>query len=162
MNTHVFTTTNEQPTLLSKKGMKELKKRITQLEHDQTVLIRSLHEMERTNTHDERLERIERLAQLESIESELFDKKSILEHAKLLPTRRARMKVALGSVVDLIDQQGKLMRFTLVDSIEANPSDGRISVASPLGSQLVGKSVTDTVEWDAKMKHQRMQLVNIH
>ena len=162
MSTHGITTTTAQNTiLLSKKGMKELKKAISQLEHDRSVMIRSLHELDRTNTHDERLARIERLARLEAIEAELSDKQHTLTHAKLLPTKRARMRVALGSVVDLIDQQGKLMRYTLVDSIEANPSDGRISILSPLGSQLVGKSVAETVEWTAGMKRQRVQLVSI-
>ena len=162
MTANTSTTTATQPILLSKKGMKELKKAIAQLEHDRGVIIRSLHELDKSHTRDERLERIERLARLETIEMELFEKQRTLTHAKLIPTKRARMSVAIGSVVDLLDQQGRLLRFTLVDSIEANPSDGRISIQSPLGSQLVGKSVAETVEWSAGMKRQTVQLVNIH
>lgn len=163
MSTHVFApaTTEKKPILLSKKGMKELRKAISQLEHDRGAIIRNLHDLERSHSHDERLDRIERLARLEAIEAELFDKQHTLNHAQLIPSRRARMSVAIGSVVDLIDQQGRLMRFTLVDTIEANPSDGRISILSPLGSQLVGKTVAETVEWNAGVKRQSMQLVSI-
>ncbi len=160
MNTTIATT-KQQTVLLSKKGMKELKKAITQLEHDRTAVIKGLHEIDRSNTHDDRLELVERLARLESIESELEEKRDTLTHAKLLPTRRARMRVAMGSVVDLIDQQGRLFRYTLVDTIEANPSDGRISVLSPLGQTLVGKTPADIIEWGNGKNSHSLRLVNI-
>ena len=158
MNT---TITKKAPILLSKKGMKELRKSISQLEHDRNMAIKGLHDIDRTLGHDARLERIERLARLESIESELNEKQETLANAKLLPSRRARMKVAMGSVVDLIDQKGRLFRYTLVDTIEANPSDGRISVVSPLGQSLIGKTAKETVEWQAGVKQNKLQLVRI-
>jgi len=159
MNTTI--TASEKTILLSKKGMKELRKAIAQLEHDRAAAIRGLHDIDKTTGHDDRLERIERLAQLESIESELSDKHRTLSEAKLLPSKRARMKVAMGSVVDLIDQQGRLFRYTLVDTIEANPSDGRISVLSPLGQNLVGKTVKDIVEWSSGKHSNTFQLAKI-
>ena len=166
MNNTITTITNtnrtpEKTVLLSKKGMKELKKAIAQLEHDRAAAIRGLHDIDKTTGHDDRLERIERLARLESIESELADKHQTIQEAKLLPSKRARMKVAMGSVVDLIDQQGRLFRYTLVDTIEANPSDGRISVLSPLGQNLVGKTVKDIVEWGSGRHNATFQLVKI-
>lgn len=154
-------TTNKDYVLLSKKGLQELRQSIRQLERDRQDAIRRLKEAEKTTGHDDRLERNERLMRLEAVESELVEKRQILAKAKLLPTRRARMRVAIGSVVDLIDQQGRLFRYTLVDSIEANPSDGRISIHSPLGSNLVGKTVRDIVEWSAGPKVNSLQLVRI-
>jgi len=159
MNTTI--TTERKTILLSKKGMKEIKKAIAQLEHDRQAVIRGLHEIDKTSGHDDRLERIERLARLESIEAELAEKRRTHTDAKLLPSKRARMKVAMGSVVDLIDQQGQLFRYTLVDSIEANPSDGRISIVSPLGQNLVGKTVKDIVEWSNGLHSNQLQLVRI-
>lgn len=164
MNNTITTTinqTSEKTVLLSKKGMKELKKAISQLEHDRAAAIRGLHDIDKTTGHDDRLERIERLARLESIESELAEKQQTMQDAKLLPSRRARMKVAMGSVVDLIDQQGRLFRYTLVDTVEANPSDGRISVLSPLGQNLVGKTVKDIVQWGSGVQNTTFQLVRI-
>ena len=151
----------DKKVLLSKKGMKELKKAISQLEHDRTAAIRGLHDIDKTTGHDDRLERIERLARLESIEAELAEKHQTIQEAKLLPSKRARMKVAMGSVVDLIDQQGRLFRYTLVDTIEANPSDGRISILSPLGQNLVGKTVKDIVEWSSGVHKAKFELVRI-
>jgi transcription elongation GreA/GreB family factor len=155
------TTTSDQVLMLSKKGMKEIKKSVVQLEHDRAAIIKGLHDLDRTTGHDDRLERIERLARLESVEVELSEKKQTLSSAKLLPTRRARAKVALGSVVDLIDQQGRLFQYTLVDTIEANPSDGRISVLSPLGQNLIGKTAKEVIEWSNGLRSNTFRLISI-
>lgn len=147
--------------LLSKKGFKELRRRISQLEHQQKGAIAELREIDKGSSHEERLEQVEKLAHLEIIESELAEKRQTLSRAKLIPSKRERFRVAIGSVVDLIDQQGKLFRYTLVDSIEANPSDGRISIQSPLGSSLVGKTIKDTIEWGNGTRSRSLRLVSI-
>lgn len=151
----------EKTVLLSRKGIKEIKKNITQLEHDRSEIIAHLRDMDKTEIHDERLNRIEKLSQLEATEAELFEKQHILKCAKLLPGKRDRLKVAIGSVVDLVDQQGRLFRYTLVDSLEANPSDGRISIKSPLGQSLLGRTLREEIEWMAKSSTRRLQLVRI-
>lgn len=163
MNTTITTQVNETRhiILLSKKGMKEIRKTVALLEHDRLTVIRGLREIDKTTGHDDRFERIERLARLEAVEAELFEKQQTLSQAKLIPSRRTRIKVAVGSVVDLIDQQGRLVRYTLVESIEANPSDGRISTKSPLGSSLVGKTVKDVIEWGNGTARGTMKLVRI-
>lgn len=157
----IMTVSHDDYILLSKKGMKELRKRVGQLEHQQKAIIAELRELDKGSSHEERLEQIEKLSSLEIIESELREKQHTLSRAKLIPSKRERFRVAIGSVVDLIDQQGRLFRYTLVDSIEVNPSDGRISVESPLGSSLLGKTIKDTVEWGSGTKSRSLQLVNI-
>lgn len=162
MNTTTTHNTERKTILLSKKGMKELRKSIAQLEHDRMAISLSLRDSEKTNGHDDRFERNEKLLRLEAIEAELAEKQHTLNHAKLIPSKRARMKVAIGSVVDLIDQQGRMFRYTLVESIEANPSDGRISAVSPLGSTLIGKTVEDIIEWGTGLQQKNtLQLVRI-
>lgn len=151
-----------QVTLLSKKGMKELKKAITKLEQQQKQLISNLRNLDKTDTHDQRLQRVEMLARLETVEAELDDKRAILRNSKLYPRKRDALVVAIGSVVELIDTQGRLVNYTLVESVEANPSDGRISIHSPLGKSLVGKTIRDTIEWGSRMNPmQQMKLVAI-
>jgi transcription elongation GreA/GreB family factor len=155
------TTVADKTILLSKKGMKELKREISQLERDHLKTLQSLRELEKTSDREERLERIEKLSVLENIESELADKKLILASAKLAPRKPTPLQVAIGSVVDLIDKQGRLLRFTIVDSLEANPSDGRISFLCPLGQNLIGKTVHDIIEWTAGNVTRQLQLVHI-
>ena len=60
-----------------------------------------------------------------------------------------------------MDQQGRLFRYTLVDSLEANPLDGRISVESPLGQSLIGRERSNTISWQAGVHQRNLQLVDI-
>jgi transcription elongation factor GreA len=146
---------------ISKKGMKELKKEMTRLERDKKEAYIRLRELDKTDAHDERYVRSELLASIETIESELADKKATLANAKLLPRKRDALKVAIGSVVDLLDTQGRIIRYTLVDSIEANPSDGRISIESPLGRSLLGRQIQDVIEWGTELRTNQLRLVGI-
>ena len=155
------TTITDKTILLSKKGFKELKRSIVQLEHDKNDAMRLLRDLDKTYGHEERLSRIERLAEIESIDAELQDKKYILENAKLLPDHRLRLRATIGSVVEIIDHTGRMFKYKLVNSIEANPSDGRISILSPLGRCLVGRTSKDIVECYFRNKSRWFRLIRI-
>lgn len=146
---------------LSKKGIKDLRKAISQLGRDRRKMIVALHEQDKTDNHDERLARVEMLARLDAIESELADKQALLSNAKLYPRKRDALYVGIGSVVELIDQAGRKFVYTIVDSVEANPSDGRISIKSPLGQNLIGKTISDTIKWGNDLRRSQLQLVRI-
>jgi transcription elongation factor GreA len=147
--------------LLSKKGMKELKKAVHKLERAQKQIIAELRELDKTDGHDQRLARIEKLAELENVETQLNDKQLYLSNAKLFPRKRDAIKVAIGSVVELIDTNGRVIQYQLVDSIEANPSDGRISASSPLGQTLIGRTIKETISWGSKLGSSQLTLVRI-
>lgn len=147
--------------LLSKKGMKELKKAVSKLERQQKQIIADLRDLDKTDGHDQRLARIEKLAELETVESQLMDKQTYLANAKLFPRKRDAIRVAIGSVVELIDANGRILQYQLVDSIEANPSDGRISANSPLGQTLLGRTIKETIEWGNKLHPSQFTLVRI-
>lgn len=146
---------------LSRKGMKELKKQIALLERSIENFRRDLRELDKTAGYEERLALVEKLALLEAAETELAEKRDTLKNATLLPRKRDALSVAIGSVVDLLDTQGRLVRYTLVDSMEANPSDGRISIQSPIGRSLLGKQIKEPVEWTAARGRQLFTLIRI-
>lgn len=153
--------TSLSPIYLSKKGMQELRRHIKRLEHDLSSAQVDLRNLDKAKGHEDRLERTERLAVIDAIEAELSDKKFSLSRAQLLPRRRDALKVALGSIVELIDTKGRKFRYMLVDSIEANPSKGRISIRSPLGQKLIGKQIQDIVQWTAGLNTNQLRLVGI-
>lgn len=150
-----------EPIYLTKKGIKEIKKQIARLERERADTIAQLRDSDKSESHDSRLERIERLANLEIINNELAEKQQTLAHAKPLPRKRDALKVAIGSAVELLDTNGRIFRYTLVDSLEANPSDGRISIKSPLGQSLLGKQIRDIVQWSTHTAQQPLQLIAI-
>lgn len=153
--------TAQKTILLSKKGMKELKKAVAKLERKQQQIIKELRELDKTDGHDQRLARIEKLAELEIAESQLADKQLYLNNAKVFPRKRDAIRVAIGSVVELIDTSGRIVRYQLVDSIEADPSDGRISANSPLGKTLLGRTIEETIKWGSGLSTNQLKLVRI-
>ena len=46
--------------------------------------------------------------------------------------------VGVGSVVNLKDDKGNSLRYTIVGSAEANPADKKVSNESPIGKALIG------------------------
>lgn len=146
---------------LSKNGFKELHKEIAKLEIEEKSLQAQIREMGRVKSRDDELRRSEVIIQLESISSRLMGKREALKNAKPLPRKRDRLRVAIGSVVDMVDQQGRIFRYTLVDSLEANPTDGKISVDSPLGKSLVGMGPSDIVSWPASSGQRELKLISV-
>ena len=145
---------------LSRQGMKDLKRKISSLERSK----RSLEaELRKSDTKEDNLIRNETLARIDVLRADIAEKKFQLDNAKVLPSNRGkRIKVALGSFVELIDKAtGRVMKFQLVESIEADPSSGRISAESPLGRSLLGRKVNEEVSWTAGFKNMQMQLVRI-
>lgn len=78
----------------------------------------------------------ERMAEIESLlrECEIIDSNG---HKKGV--------VEVGSVVTVSKPDGQVKEYTIVDSLEATPHDGRISDISPIGSALLGCKIGDTV-----------------
>lgn len=148
-------------TYLSKKGFKELHKQINELEIREKALSAELRDIGRAKSHDDKLRRSDIIMNLENVHGKLTEKRAALKTAKPLPRKRDRLRIAIGSVVDLIDQQGQLFRYTLVDSLEADPSDGRISVDSPLGQSLLNRHATETISLGLGRTTRRLQVVGV-
>jgi transcription elongation factor GreA len=55
--------------------------------------------------------------------------------------------VRVGSLVSVKDEgSGKSLKYTIVGSTEANPSENRLSNESPVGKGLLGRKKGDTVK----------------
>jgi transcription elongation factor GreA len=67
-----------------------------------------------------------------------------LKYATIIESS-AKDIVAIGCTVTL-DRDGKQVSFEVVGDLEANPSEGKISLLSPLGKALANKKAGDTAE----------------
>ncbi|MBN2101055.1 GreA/GreB family elongation factor [Candidatus Dojkabacteria bacterium] len=81
----------------------------------------------------ERLDLINELAQINAVITNASVNHSV-----------SSSKVIVGSQVKLVNHR-ICHSFQLVEEIEANPSKGRLSEVSPLGSSIMGKRVGDKV-----------------
>jgi transcription elongation factor GreA len=72
---------------------------------------------------------------------------SILNEAKLIGENKDTARAKFGDTVVLRDlSSGKEFSYILVDPREANPTKGKLSVASPLGKAILDKETGQTVE----------------
>ena len=70
----------------------------------------------------------------------------ILANSEIIKAPKGDSKVQLGSTVKLKSQDGKTKEFQVVGTVEADPLNGKISDASPIGSALLGKKHGEEVE----------------
>jgi transcription elongation factor GreA len=61
----------------------------------------------------------------------------------------------------VIENNGKIGEFTIVETIEADPSNGKISNESPLGRTLLGKGIGETVTVETPSLSNTYKIINI-
>lgn len=84
---------------------------------------------------------------LSFLETKIAEFDHILKNIELikLPPKRKRNIVNLGATVILQESGGQINKFMIVGTLEANPSEGKISSESPIGKTLLGHKIGDEV-----------------
>ena len=77
------------------------------------------------------------------LETRIAEIETILQNASIIQTGSSST-VTLGSTVEL-EANGKMVTYTVVGPVEADPLEGKVSNESPIGQALMGKAVGDTV-----------------
>ena len=80
------------------------------------------------------------------LEGRIQEIEAILLHAEVIEAQVNYDEVAIGAKVTFKVADDPPQSYTLVGSNEANPSEGKISYRSPIGSALVGHQVGDRVK----------------
>jgi len=80
------------------------------------------------------------------VEGRINTIEAILRNAQIIEDGQNSDTVVLGSRVTVREDGYQPETFQVVGSAEANPHEGRISNASPLGQALLGRKVGDVVE----------------
>lgn len=77
-----------------------------------------------------------------------------LDRANIVPRDRPPSAVKMGSLVRYRDDwTGRIREVRLVYPAEAAPSDGRISVLTPVGAALIGLSAGQSMGWRDRRGH---------
>jgi transcription elongation factor GreA len=73
------------------------------------------------------------------LEQRIMQLQERLRSAQVLDVKSVSTEaVGVGSVVNLKDDKGNSLRYTIVGSAEANPADKKVSNESPIGKALLG------------------------
>ena len=84
--------------------------------------------------------------ELALVEGRIFTLENVFNRTLVMDAVTNFSKVGFGSKVLLRNQHGKIEQFTIVGSVEANPTEGKISNESPIGKAILGHSVGEEVE----------------
>ncbi len=87
------------------------------------------------------------------LEARMVELENTLKNVELikLPKKEKQNIISLGATI-LVSIDGQNDEFTLIGSLEANPSIGRISNESPVGRALLGHRVGDEVVVSSPIK----------
>ncbi len=88
---------------------------------------------------------------LQFLEKRINKLSEILKNAQIIKKAKQKDLIQLGAKV-LIEADDQEDEFMLVDSIESDPAQGKISDQSPVGKALIGKKVGDEIIIDSKQK----------
>ena len=81
------------------------------------------------------------------VEGRIRELEILLASAQLIKKKRSKHgAVQIGSTVVIKEGRAKTKEYRIVGAAEANPRDGKVSHASPLGEALIGKKEGDKVE----------------
>ena len=139
----------QRDVLLTPEGLDKLKEEI---EHLSTVKRREVAERikearefgdisENSEYDDAKNEQAMLEARIASLEEKLRSA-SVIDASEL-----SSDVVRVGSLVSVKDEgSGKSLKYTIVGSTEANPSENRLSNESPVGKALLGRKKGDTVK----------------
>ncbi len=80
------------------------------------------------------------------LDSKIAELEKVMKNVRLIapPKKEGQNLVGLGATV-LVEIDGQDDEFTIVGSLEANPSLGKISNESPVGKALLGAKIKDEV-----------------
>lgn len=141
-----------QPQYLTKEGLENLERRLKNLLEVRRpqVAERLRQALEEGGDLTENSEYEDAKNEQAFIEGEIVRLEGILRTAQIIEENGSKDVVAPGARVTVVEKgtQEKEVYF-LVGSAEANPSEGKISIESPLGKALLGAKVNDRVKVDA-------------
>jgi len=84
---------------------------------------------------------------LNFLEARIAELEFILKNAELIkvPPKEKQNIVNLGATVTLEEADGQINEFMIVGTLEANPSEGKISSQSPVGKALLGQKIGNEI-----------------
>ena len=138
----------QKDVLLTPEGLENLKKEIEHLSttkrREVAERIKEAREFGDITENSEYDDAKNEQAMLEARIMTLEDK---LRSASVIDAKELSADVVrVGSQVQVTDDKGKSLSYTIVGSTESNPSENKLSNESPVGKALVGRKKGDSVK----------------
>ncbi len=133
---------------LTAEGLKELREELSQLENEKLpkvlkriAVAREMGDLsENSEYHSARDEKT-------LIEARISQINDVLKRAKVVQKSRSVGSIGMGNTVTVKKKgDSKKRTFIIAGEFEADPTNGKISIASPVGKSLLGKKKGDIIK----------------
>jgi transcription elongation factor GreA len=131
---------------LTQDGVNELKHELETLISERGPIAEKIKAAREFGDLSENAEYSAALQEQDRTENRISEIEHILQNVEIIKKPKGDSKVQLGSIVKLKSDGGKAKTYQVVGTVEANPSEGKISDESPIGVALMSKTVGDKVE----------------
>ena len=138
----------DQPQYLTPEGFQTLEKRLRHLTEVRRAEVaeRLRQALEEGGDLTENAEYEDAKNEQAFVEGEILRLEIILNTAEVIEASENKDEVTLGSKITVVEKGTKDQEvYHLVGSAEAKPSEGKISIESPLGKAMLGAKVRDKV-----------------
>ena len=131
---------------LTLEGIKELKEELELLISSRLSIADKIKTAREFGDLSENAEYSAAMQEQDRTENRISEIEYILQNVEEISKPSKGGAVQLGSAVELKSVAGKTKTYKVVGTVEANPSEGKISDESPIGEALLNKFVGDKIE----------------
>ena len=149
---------------ITPKGFAKLQAELTQLwEQERPQVVRTVHWAASNGDRSENGDYIYGKKRLRQIDSRVHYLRKRLENLSVVDPRhqKNRDQVFFGATVSYERENGAAQTVTIVGSDETEPSQGRISMDSPIGCALIKKAVGDLVNVQTPGGEEELEVMSI-
>jgi len=133
---------------LTKEGKKELEEELKTLKARRPEIAEKIATARAFGDLSENEEYSSARSEQKTVENRILEIEDILKNATVIRAT-AHTKVVLGATVK-VKIDGKEKTYSIVGPVEADPLNGKISDASPIGKALLGLKEGETATWNGK------------
>ena len=133
---------------LTKEGKKDLEEELKSLKARRPEIAEKIATARAFGDLSENEEYSSARSEQKTVENRILEIEDILKNATVIRSA-AHTKVALGATVK-VKIDGKEKTYSIVGPVEADPLNGKISDASPIGKALLGLKEGEETTWNGK------------
>jgi transcription elongation factor GreA len=141
-----------QPILLTAGGLEKLKQELERQQARRIEAFERMREAAQPGDIEDNPELEQAKEEVARIDERIYELKGMIGRAQIIEGRHSDIAEP-GSTIEVEDDDGETIVYHLVGAVEADPSNGMISVESPVGRALVGKRPGDRVSVDVPAGH---------
>lgn len=127
-----------QPVLVTQQGLDKLKRELEETRAGRSAATDRLREAFQPGDIEDNPEAEQAKEDLNRIDDRIYELEEMIGRAQLIDNKTNGSVAVPGSTLEVEDEEGEIVEYHLVGAIEADPTEGRISVESPVGRALLG------------------------